>query len=62
MTKLIHILQAGLALCGRRGAPVTWASHESWVGLQDAHLATCRGCIDATGSTAFELKRKGKRP
>ncbi len=66
MTRLIHILTAGRALCGRRGAPVTWDSHESWVGETDARQATCSACVDAycqlNRITLYEFKHpKGKR-
>jgi hypothetical protein len=64
--KLIHILSAGFALCGRAGAPVTWGPGESWVSGNEVNEATCSLCREqyarATGSTLAELrKRKRKR-
>jgi len=58
MNRLIHILDAGAALCGRAGAPYTWDAHEAWVDREHAHLATCPGCIQATGISPWALKHR----
>lgn len=53
MTKLVHVLVAGQALCGREGTPNTWAKHEVWTSPQEfANLTdgeledvqACEGC------------------
>ena len=59
--KLIHILSAGAALCGRAGTPASWQPNESWVGPADAHQANCPACIAATGQTIAALKKEGRR-
>jgi len=61
MNRLIHILDAGAALCGRAGAPITWDAHEAWVDLEHVHLATCPQCIEATGQTVAALRKQGRR-
>jgi len=62
MIRLIHILDAGAALCGRAGAPITWDANEAWVDLEHVHLATCPACIEKAGFTIAELrKRKGRK-
>ncbi len=61
MKKIIHILSAGRALCGRAGAPVTWDPGESWVGPVDAHQATCPACIETTGFSIAALKKQRRK-
>ena len=61
MIRLIHILDAGAAICGRAGAPITWDANEAWVDREHAHLATCPGCIEATGQTVASLRKQGRR-
>jgi hypothetical protein len=61
MNRLIHILSAGAALCGRAGQPITWDAHEAWVDPDHAHLASCPDCIAATGQTVASLRKQGRQ-
>lgn len=41
-----HILHHGLALCGQPGFASIWPTGHSWVRVEQADEATCRGCVE----------------
>ena len=60
--KVVHILIAGRALCGRLGLPYTWAAGEVWIDRKDAErdpkTVTCYECTTRLSSLKWEEGRR----
>lgn len=42
---VVHIVDAGVALCGRPGLPGDWPQGHQWVPLNEAFAANCQDCL-----------------
>ena len=55
---VIHILRAGLTLCGfSREVPRDWPEGHKWVAESDEPLATCVSCKDTLSKEREKEKR-----
>lgn len=53
---VVHVVDAGVALCGRPGMPGYWPKGHQWVRRDESVAANCQECL------AVARAPKGKRP